>query len=102
MIRRPPRSTLFPYTTLFRSHRRNAMKKLMTLMLGLSLAFTTVAVTFAQDTPKKEEKKSGGKKGGRKKKERPEKNTADPQSHLIPLFRLPLHKTPHAIPLFHP
>src|SRR3989442_10030405 len=24
MIRRPPRSTLFPYTTLFRSHRRDA------------------------------------------------------------------------------
>src|SRR2546422_5490166 len=24
MIRRPPRSTLFPYTTLFRSHGRNA------------------------------------------------------------------------------
>src|SRR2546426_7684403 len=24
MIRRPPRSTLFPYTTLFRSHRRGA------------------------------------------------------------------------------
>src|SRR3989441_9572818 len=24
MIRRPPRSTLFPYTTLFRSHRRHA------------------------------------------------------------------------------
>src|SRR5256885_7214018 len=23
MIRRPPRSTLFPYTTLFRSHTRN-------------------------------------------------------------------------------
>src|SRR2546427_7633373 len=23
MIRRPPRSTLFPYTTLFRSHSRN-------------------------------------------------------------------------------
>src|SRR2546429_4078133 len=23
MIRRPPRSTLFPYTTLFRSHRHN-------------------------------------------------------------------------------
>src|SRR2546430_6165852 len=25
MIRRPPRSTLFPYTTLFRSTRRNAV-----------------------------------------------------------------------------
>src|SRR5947208_12125217 len=24
MIRRPPRSTLFPYTTLFRSHENNA------------------------------------------------------------------------------
>src|SRR3712207_7145186 len=24
MIRRPPRSTLFPYTTLFRSHRRHS------------------------------------------------------------------------------
>src|SRR2546422_8530254 len=26
MIRRPPRSTLFPYTTLFRSHARQAKK----------------------------------------------------------------------------
>src|ERR1022692_1359277 len=25
MVRRPPRSTLFPYTTLFRSHRRSAV-----------------------------------------------------------------------------
>src|SRR5438094_2701303 len=25
MIRRPPRSTLFPYTTLFRSHRSSAL-----------------------------------------------------------------------------
>src|SRR5690349_23924285 len=25
MIRRPPRSTLFPYTTLFRSHRSNLL-----------------------------------------------------------------------------
>src|SRR5438874_3381904 len=25
MIRRPPRSTLFPYTTLFRSHTRHAV-----------------------------------------------------------------------------
>src|SRR3712207_9434209 len=26
MIRRPPRSTLFPYTTLFRSHQRAALR----------------------------------------------------------------------------
>jgi hypothetical protein len=50
------------------------MKKLMTLMLGLSLAFTTVAVTFAQDAPKKEEpSKKEGKKKGKKKEETPKK-----------------------------
>src|SRR2546430_10472209 len=27
MIRRPPRSTLFPYTTLFRSHRQPALQQ---------------------------------------------------------------------------
>src|SRR3712207_9246415 len=28
MIRRPPRSTLFPYTTLFRSHARYVVKRI--------------------------------------------------------------------------
>jgi len=52
------------------------MKKLMTLMLGMALAFTTVAVTFAQDAPKKEEgkKKEGKKKGGKKKDAEPKKD----------------------------
>ncbi|MEO8597782.1 MAG: hypothetical protein ABI759_30960 [Candidatus Solibacter sp.] len=45
------------------------MKKLMALMLGMALAFTTVAVTFAQDTTKKEEKKKDTKKKGGKKKD---------------------------------
>jgi hypothetical protein len=51
------------------------MKKLLTLMLGLSLAFTTVAVTFAQDTPKKEDTKKDGnkKKGGENKEDAPKK-----------------------------
>src|SRR5258707_10133008 len=31
MIRRPPRSTLFPYTTLFRSHRRIALSVALSL-----------------------------------------------------------------------
>src|SRR5256885_12212537 len=30
MIRRPPRSTLFPYTTLFRSHGRTLLSMTMT------------------------------------------------------------------------
>src|SRR3712207_7409397 len=31
MIRRPPRSTLFPYTTLFRSHRRRRPRRNLVL-----------------------------------------------------------------------
>lgn len=49
------------------------MKKLMTLMLGLSLAIGTVTVAFAQDQPKKEEGKK--KKGKKKKGEEPKKET---------------------------
>ena len=47
------------------------MKRLMTLMLALTFAFGTVAVTFAQDAPKKEEAPKKKKKG--KKKEEPPK-----------------------------
>ena len=38
------------------------MKKLMSLMLGLSLLGGTVATVFGQDAPPKKEKKKGGKK----------------------------------------
>src|SRR3989442_6292865 len=34
MIRRPPRSTLFPYTTLFRSHRRQVLTRALPLASG--------------------------------------------------------------------
>jgi hypothetical protein len=51
------------------------MKKLMTLMLGMTLMFGTVAVVFGQDAPKKEDtKKSGKKKGGKKKDGEPKKD----------------------------
>src|SRR3989441_13256673 len=36
MIRRPPRSTLFPYTTLFRSVRAYESAKTLLAMLGLA------------------------------------------------------------------
>jgi hypothetical protein len=56
------------------NQRRTAMKKLMTLMLGLAFLTATVGVTFAQDQPpKKEEPKKGKKKGGKKKEETPKK-----------------------------
>ena len=47
------------------------MKKLMTLMLGLSLALGAVSISFADDAPPKEGKKKGkkGKKDDDSKKE---------------------------------
>jgi hypothetical protein len=48
------------------------MKKLMTLMLGLSLAIGSVAVVFAQDTMKKEDTT---KKKAKKAKKAPPKDT---------------------------
>ena len=44
------------------------MKKLMTIMLGLSLALSCVSVSFAQDPPKKETTKKP-KKTKKKKEE---------------------------------
>src|SRR5688572_32297908 len=40
MIRRPPRSTLFPYTTLFRSWNTNGSKTYAQLMKGISQKLT--------------------------------------------------------------
>src|SRR2546428_7484196 len=45
MIRRPPRSTLFPYTTLFRSDLSNP-KDLRVVMTGLASAVDSQAVTI--------------------------------------------------------
>src|SRR2546422_3398106 len=54
MIRRPPRSTLFPYTTLFRSH----FKILQELGLASAMVVPLVArgrtlgaITFASENP---------------------------------------------------
>ena len=49
------------------------MKKLMTLMLGLSIAFGTVAAVYGQEK-KDDSKSSSKKKGGKKKGETPKKD----------------------------
>jgi len=46
------------------------MKKLMTLMLGMALAFGCVSVSFAQNAPTKEKK---AKKNKKKKSDAPKK-----------------------------
>src|SRR3989442_7851540 len=47
MIRRPPRSTLFPYTTLFRSNNFN--QQLTAYIPGLEAIQTVEAVTSSSD-----------------------------------------------------
>src|SRR2546426_8579834 len=45
MIRRPPRSTLFPYTTLFRS-RRFPLKRIVNAVIGLGVAGTLAYLLY--------------------------------------------------------
>src|SRR3712207_7429925 len=47
MIRRPPRSTLFPYTTLFRSRGRHPNAPLRLALAGLAMAVLGIAWGFA-------------------------------------------------------
>src|SRR3712207_7841144 len=49
MIRRPPRSTLFPYTTLFRSRPHNSYSTVETGPLGYQEDPTTPALTPYDD-----------------------------------------------------
>src|SRR5688572_31029603 len=53
MIRRPPRSTLFPYTTLFRSRskRRDSLDKLVNASVNQTLSRTiiTAGTTFLSE-----------------------------------------------------
>src|SRR5258708_26774862 len=54
MIRRPPRSTLFPYTTLFRSRNKRMSAKMLSVRIaGLILCailFATENTAFGQTT----------------------------------------------------
>src|SRR5256885_3695789 len=72
MIRRPPRSTLFPYTTLFRSDRKGGREKRMR---------------------EKEGGEGGGRERGKKNgKERSEEHTSELQSPCNLVCRLLLEK----------
>src|SRR2546430_12456784 len=54
MIRRPPRSTLFPYTTLFRSHLRRGTTTLTTVP-GLAGALLGAGIAPIATAPRSEE-----------------------------------------------
>src|SRR2546425_9568507 len=82
MIRRPPRSTLFPYTTLFRSYDMPVLQDghgLNCSIMGPVLTLTQSGVTFA-----------GSVKGGVER--RSEEHTSELQSLAYLVCRLLLEK----------
>src|SRR2546427_1281412 len=68
MIRRPPRSTLFPYTTLFRSQRSygsiSRINRSVSVRRGPANTFRRVAITF-QRAPGAKPRRSGSTPGAR-------------------------------------
>src|SRR3712207_8597244 len=83
MIRRPPRSTLFPYTTLFRSPGDRA--RVRTQAHGLELC-------RGGASPGRRIVKGPGPRTCQKRNPRSEKDTAEIQSRQNPVCRLLLEK----------
>src|SRR3712207_8470488 len=91
MIRRPPRSTLFPYTTLFRSvHGVKSMPKLTGMVLWKIMApvmFPRARVSLPSTTQKMELNFSGNSVASRS-----EEHTSELQSRQYLVCRLLLEK----------
>src|SRR5260370_17833663 len=96
MIRRPPRSTLFPYTTLFRSNilfRRDGLRQLDDDFTWQSQIDRLDA--FAEKTLTAIEP---GERRERQARSRSEEHTSELQSHLNLVCRLLLEKKKTNIP----
>src|SRR5260370_26919445 len=91
MIRRPPRSTLFPYTTLFRSLRVSAP-----LLSDRSPPVHAVRwKRLVAEAETRRAESSGGPRRGpdpRRRRGRSEEHTSELQSHLNLVCRLLLEK----------
>src|SRR2546426_8993967 len=89
MIRRPPRSTLFPYTTLFRSPAIDGALRAAGVQAPGNAPVSAVSQLFGADTVKQ-------KKQGAKQKQRPdtrsEEHTSELQSPCNLVCRLLLEK----------
>src|SRR3712207_7116463 len=94
MIRRPPRSTLFPYTTLFRSP-QPVVGQVRVQLLGLALAATLGAVEVDVADRREGDGRVGGEhRQGREAGHplRSEEHTSELQSRQYLVCRLLLEK----------
>src|SRR5690242_21611476 len=90
MIRRPPRSTLFPYTTLFRSGQRLRLPR-----LGENRVVDRRSRERAQRPPNGRAERPAHQPAGhlaRERQRRSEEHTSELQSHVNPVCRLLLEK----------
>src|SRR2546425_8181837 len=98
MIRRPPRSTLFPYTTLFRSvrrrlalHRRGHLPSPFSLYIRPMLSVTFLGTSAARPTVERNVSAMALVREG----ERSEEHTSELQSLAYLVCRLLLEKKKH-------
>src|SRR5260370_12108202 len=95
MIRRPPRSTLFPYTTLFRSPlNQESGRPAPPYSAPVIPAFLTITPqrTISAATKRRSSSGSGDCTGRRPSRVRSEEHTSELQSHLNLVCRLLLEK----------
>src|SRR2546422_4962719 len=96
MIRRPPRSTLFPYTTLFRSAGGKLPSRSGPLRAARSFAASvSLAGKPRQPAPTNTDHAAGGPEGWARKRRdnsRSEEHTSELQSRLHLVCRLLLEK----------
>src|SRR3712207_8640809 len=93
MIRRPPRSTLFPYTTLFRSRARGGVRR---ARLAGCVRGAPAAAALAAEPDRGAGSAGGGRAGGerpaRPGARRSEEHTSELQSRQYLVCRLLLDK----------
>src|SRR3712207_7168395 len=88
MIRRPPRSTLFPYTTLFRSCCESSR-----LSSSLRTARRNFSATLRRPPPPPNRRREwSAKRGARRRSHRSEEHTPELQSRQYLVWRLLVEK----------
>src|SRR5438034_4882680 len=92
MIRRPPRSTLFPYTTLFRSPRGWVDVPSQNSLLGYVFAYDTIAQALRETDPARADRAVALRDAILANTTRSEEHTSELQSHSDLVCRLLLEK----------
>src|SRR3712207_7719810 len=92
MIRRPPRSTLFPYTTLFRSRGGGGGRRLPDVHLGLERPLLRGRRGLARRPPHRVDRPGHERGAARGRRRRSEEHTSELQSRQYLVCRLLLEK----------